>query len=128
MPAVIVDGYKEIDGAKEGFLGYRFKKGQALAGDMRCRLCGTWFCWTLSRIETYTIERRWDERRGEPIHCGNSHCYDYHMRYLKHVARLKNDPQYQEDHFVRAQVKEHGMNENVMWRLFQRLRVKGLVV
>ena len=127
MPAVIVDKYQEIDGAKNGFLGHRFVKGERLAGDMKCPLCGKWFSWVLSKIETYIIERRWDYRKEEPVHCGNSMCHDYHMRYLKHCERLKKDIQYQEDHFVRNQVRQHGVDENSMWKLFQRLRRKGLV-
>lgn len=127
MPSLIVGKYKELDGAKQGFLGHRFKKAQELAGDMRCQLCGDWFCWQLAKINTYIVERRWDARRGEPIHCGNTACHDYHMRYLKHVARLKSDPQYNEDHFVRVQVREHGVDENAMWKLFQRLRARGMV-
>ena len=127
MPAVIVDRYKEIDGAKAGFLGYRFKKGRRLAGDMRCMLCGRWFTWSRQNIEKYILEHRWDDRRGEPTHCGNSMCHDYHIRYLRHVERLKRDAQYQEDHFVQSQVREHGVNQNSMWQLFQRLKRKGLI-
>ena len=127
MPNIIVDRYQEIDGAKAGFLGYRFKKGQKVSGDMRCLLCGKWFCWTLSKVESYILERRWDDRRGEPVHCGNSMCHDYHRRYLNHVERLKKNAQYREDHFVRSEARKHSVDENVMWELFDRLKKKGFV-
>lgn len=127
MINIIVDKHQELDGAREKFLGYRFKKAGRVSGDMKCLLCGRWFTWTISKVESYILERRWDEMRGEPVHCGKSMCHDYHRRYLRHVERLKRDAQYREDHFVQSEARKHAVDENSMWALFQRLKKKGLV-
>lgn len=129
MPNIISSKYREIDYRSlpkhQKFLGYRFQKDGKTAGDKRCDYCGKWFSWEASQMERYILDRRWNFQMKEPIHCGNSLCWDYHMRYLKHVQKMKSDPQYVENNFVERKRRE-GMDSNKAFNLFQRLKERGL--
>ena len=111
-PGIIVDKFKEIDPVKNRFLGYRFAKPGKACGEMRCFICGRYFNWDITQVEKYILERRWDEDRGEPAHCGKQHCHDYHRRYLIHLHRIENDSEYLEAH---------------TWNLYQRLQSQGML-
>jgi len=124
MP-VIMDKWQEVGHRS---LGYRFRKdGKPLCGEMKCPICGKWFSWSETNVERFLLERRWNFRKGEPEHCGSSHCYDYHMRYLKHQRRLGENQEYREQHFI-EQKKRTGMHEKNAFKLFERLKQKGVVV
>lgn len=81
----------EIDGNSK-FCGHRFLLKQKLYGDKRCMYCGKWFHWSQDDAEKWIKAKNVDDTNVdkvlEPLHCGNSHCDDYHHRYLKHQAKI----------------------------------------
>jgi hypothetical protein len=111
---------------KEAYLGERFTNGEHLAGEKRCDYCGKWFPWSEQNIEKYLLERRWDAARGEPVHCGNSHCWDYHIRWLTHVRKMNMSAEYRESNFVERKKRE-GQSEQKAMQLYNRLKAKGVV-
>src|SRR3990167_4225766 len=83
------------------------EKGFQRAGDKRCEYCGAWFHWTdaerdlyvrtgnidvaYGRRERHIVGYTKDDRpiyrsqpptmvNWEPVHCGSSHCQEYHRR------------------------------------------------
>jgi len=103
------------------------KDGRRYAGDMRCTICGKWFAWNEENMMKYILGRRWDERKGQPIHCGSSHCHDYHMRYLKHRAKLANNPEYVMENFIEREKRRNQITEKKAFDLFMRLKNHGVV-
>lgn len=81
----------EIDGNKK-FCGHRFMLAQKLYGDKRCIYCGKWFHWCQDDAAKWIKAKNIDDLNVdkvlEPLHCGNSHCEDYHQRYLRHQVKL----------------------------------------
>lgn len=125
--SIVMGKYREVDPDSGFFLGHRFEKDGKVSGDMKCPLCGRWFAWDRANINKYALERRWNETRQEPEHCGKSHCYDYHMRYLKHKEKMKFDVNYRHSHFIELQ-KRKGLEERDSFKLFQNLKANGVVV
>jgi hypothetical protein len=124
MP-VVMDSWKEQKG---NFLGYRFRKeGKPVCGEMKCPICGKWFSWSLQNIERYILEKRWDEKRGEPSHCGNSLCWDYHIRWLKHVEKMRASSEYRAENFIERQKRRFQKTERDAHDLFLRLKARGVV-
>ncbi len=80
----------EIDGNSK-FCGHRFMLKQKLYGDKRCIYCGNWFHWAQDDAAKWIKARNIDnmnvDKVLEPLHCGNSHCDDYHQRYLRHQEK-----------------------------------------
>lgn len=99
----------EIDG-NSNFCGHRFLLKQKLYGDKRCIYCGKWFHWcqedSQKWIKAENIDNTNIDKVLEPLHCGNSHCSDYHERYLRHQTKLakQNDD-----------LQEYRMNEMFKW-------------
>lgn len=81
----------EIDGNSK-FCGHRFLLSQKLYGDKRCMYCGSWFHWCQDDAAKWIKAKNIDDTNVdkvlEPIHCGKSHCDDYHQRYLRHQVKL----------------------------------------
>ena len=111
---------------QDRYLGEKFSDGQHVAGEKRCDYCGKWFSWSTQNLDKYITERRWDFARKEAIHCGNSLCWDYHMRWLKHEKKLRESAEYRETNFVERKKRE-GMDTTKAWNLFQRLKMSGVV-
>ena len=110
---------------QDRFLGEKFSNGDHLAGEKRCDYCGKWFSWSTQSMDKYIVERRWDFRRKEAVHCGSGHCWDYHMRVLKHENKLRHSAEYRESNFIERKRRE-GMDSNEAFSLFQRLKAKGV--
>lgn len=91
----------EIDGNKR-FCGHRFLLKQQLYGDKRCIYCGKWFHWSQEDghkwIKAQNIDNMNVDSVLEPLHCGNSHCEDYHVRYLRHQEKLAVDSERIREH------------------------------
>lgn len=49
----------------------------------------------------------------EPLHCGSSHCQDYHHRYLKAVEQRR--------------IESEADRERKTWQLFHHLKSQGVV-
>lgn len=65
--------------------------------------------------------------RGEPKHCGATHCYDYQARYDKHVAKMASDPAYlQEMSWKIYRRKERELEQKTMG-LFTSLQQRGAI-
>lgn len=80
----------EVDGNSK-FCGHRFLLAEKLYGDKKCIYCAKWFHWCQDDaprwIKTKNIDDTNIDKVLEPLHCGNSHCEDYHQRYLRHLAK-----------------------------------------
>lgn len=72
----------EVEGDSR-FCGHRFVLGAKLYGDKRCLYCGVWFHWKDTDYQTWVktgnIDRLNMDDTIEPLHCGSSHCQDYHQ-------------------------------------------------
>lgn len=121
--------YTQIDPNKlcrrDRYLGEKFSNGEHLAGEKRCDYCGKWFSWSTQNIDKYIVERRWDFGRKEAIHCGSGHCWDYHIRWLRHNHRMRTSMEYRESNFIERKKRE-GVDERDAFTLFQRLKAKGV--
>ena len=126
MANIISEKYQEVDYRKGGFFGYRFAKNGRTCGDKKCDYCGKWFHWDTANMERYILQRRWNERKSEVIHCNNSLCQDYHQRYLVHMNKLATSGEYRMSNFVERE-KRKGVEEKTAFGLFQRLHSKGMV-
>lgn len=127
MGAIIVKDFQEQEASKaHPFLGWRFAKPGKLCGDKKCDYCGKYFSWDSANIERYILERRWEGTKKEPVHCNSTHCQDYHNRWLVHMKRLKENPEYREANYVQRKSRE-GYDEKKVYRLYQRLKQQGLV-
>jgi hypothetical protein len=122
--------YKQIDPRflcrKDRYLGEKFTNFDHLAGEKKCDYCGKWFSWSTQNIDKYIVERRWDFNRKEAIHCGSGHCWDYHMRVLKHEHKLKTSAEYRESNFVERKKRE-GMDSEKAFALYQRMKASKVV-
>lgn len=119
--------YIEIDPKTGKFFGHRASNGLVTAGDKRCDYCGKWFSWSDANMEKYILQRRWNQQKGEPIHCGNSLCHDYHHRWLKHCLKMATDIAYRESNFIEREKRRNNIQEKDAWKLFQTLKGKGVV-
>ena len=95
---IIVDRYKDVDPVAPRYLGERVQKRGRLCGQKRCDYYGEYFHWDSANKEKYILSRNWNFKKGEPYHCGNSRCEDYHRRWLRHQERLMNEPDYMQQH------------------------------
>lgn len=81
---------KEVEGDSR-FCGKRFILATRLYGDKRCLYCGVWFHWKdadyATWIRTSNIDRLNLDDNIEPLHCGSSHCTDYHYLSIKAEER-----------------------------------------
>ena len=110
---------------RDRFLGEKFSNGEHLAGEKRCDYCGKWFSWSTQNIDKYIVERRWDFSRKEAVHCGSGHCWDYHIRWLRHEHKLRTSMAYRESNFIERKRRE-GVDEKDAFKLFHRLKAKGV--
>jgi hypothetical protein len=116
----------ELVKREDRYLGERFTNGERLAGEKKCDYCGRWFSWSEQNLEKYLLERRWDAARGEPIHCGKTGCWDYHIRWLKHVRKMNTSHEYRAKNFIERKTRE-GTDERDAIKLFNRLKARGVV-
>lgn len=82
--------YQKIDPDKELHLGHQFEKNGERSIEKRCDYCRKYFTFDVKNID------KWDGNvklsfNGVPekIHCGSTHCQDYHVRVLAHEERSK---------------------------------------
>jgi len=72
---------KEVEGDSR-FCGKRFILATRLYGDKRCLYCRVWFHWKDTDYATWILTGNIDrlnlDDNIEPLHCGSSHCTDYH--------------------------------------------------
>lgn len=124
--SIHVGKFEEIDPVKNRFLGYRFARNGKVCGDKKCDYCGRWFSWDISNVEKYILERRWNDVKGEPVHCNNSLCQDYQNRWIKHNQRLATNAEYRASNWVERE-KRRGKEEKDAVKLFMSLKEKGVV-
>ncbi len=103
----------EIDGNSR-FCGKRFLLKTKLFGDKRCIYCGKWFHWKDTDSITWMKEGNIDnynvDKSLEPLHCGSSHCKDYHQSWKEEL-----------------EIRKQRVMDGDMWRLFKGLKNKGVV-
>lgn len=99
----------EVEGDSR-FAGHRFILANKLYGDKRCLYCGTWFHWKDTDYQTWVktgnIDRMNLDDTIEPLHCGTSHCQEYHRQCVKaEENRLKvtNRREYETYKYMQAQ-------------------------
>jgi len=128
---IITGSYKQLKPTQKSFLGERWAKNGNVAGDLRCRLCGKWFSWSVFNKKQYAMSNRWDFQRDEPKHCGSQHCFDYEARYQKHLAKMQNDPSYHAEMsykiWQRQKSEQEAAEEQAGMGLFRKLKHKGMV-
>lgn len=99
----------EVEGDSR-FCGHRFILATRLYGDKKCLYCGVWFHWKdtdyANWIRTRNIDRLNLDDNIEPLHCGSSHCTDYHyLSIQEEEKRLEiSDPvKYRQYKFLQSQ-------------------------
>ena len=106
----------EIDGTSL-FAGHKFLLKTKLYGDKRCVYCGRWFHWKetdyLTWLRTKNIDSMHRDKGVEPLHCGSSHCEEFHRRYLRHQEKLKKE--------------RRGEAEVFFLNLYKKLKKQGVV-
>lgn len=89
----------EVEGQSR-FCGHRFVLKQKLYGDKRCLYCGKWFHWQSNEanVQKWIAANNLDtmnvDSNIEPLHCGSSHCVEYHE--LCRRADIKKQEEYQD--------------------------------
>ena len=119
--------YVNIDSKHSKYLGHRWQSERFLSGDLRCKLCGRWFSWSTQNVEKYVLEHRWNEERNEPEHCGSTHCQDYQMRYVRHLCKMHNDPDYYVEMQFKVKQRKETEREHAAYQLFNQLKSKGVI-
>ena len=75
------------------FVGHRFILKTRGYGDKKCLYCGVWFHWTesiaLHEGMKGNVDRMNNDDVLEPLHCGSSHCEEYHRLAL--IAKANRD-------------------------------------
>lgn len=88
---IVTDKYKELHWKDDGFdkpwLGHKFGKGNKMAHEMRCIICGKWISYNDEQINGFILEGRWDFEKNRLMHCNNSTCQDYYQEMKKDLAR-----------------------------------------
>jgi hypothetical protein len=88
MAIIITTKYKKIDPEKELFLGYQFEKDGNRSIDKRCDYCGKWFTFDVSECDEWGDNIQFAFNGvPEKVHCGSSHCEEYHRRVLLHQKK-----------------------------------------
>lgn len=93
MTTVIAGGrWQKVDPQKERHLGHIFERDGRRSHDKRCDYCGRWMCYDLRKVAEWGDNSKiglnnWPEK----VHCGSTHCQEYHRRVLKHEKRIQAD-------------------------------------
>jgi len=91
MSQIIASGrWSKIDPEKERHLGHIYERDGRRAHDKRCDYCGKWMSYDVKNIATWGDNAKiglnnWPEK----IHCGSTHCTDYHVRVMRHEEKVK---------------------------------------
>lgn len=88
--SIILGGWSKVDPAKEQHLGHIFEKDGKRAHDKRCDYCGTWMTYDVKNIAMWFENIKmglngWPEK----VHCGSSHCIEYHRRVQAHEVKVR---------------------------------------
>lgn len=108
---IVANRWTKIDPQKDPHLGHMHERaGGQRSHDKRCDYCGKWIVYDVKNIAEWGDNvkiglHRWPEK----VHCGSTHCTDYHKRVLKHEEKLKEQT---------ARASE---------RLFLKLKKKGVL-
>lgn len=110
MPIIQVGKYHKIDPNKEMHLGHQYEKNGQRAIEKRCDYCGKYFCFDVKNCD------KWDSNikishNGVPekIHCGSTHCQDYHIRVVAHEKKMDS------------------IAENAGYNIYRKLVQKGIM-
>ena len=111
MSIILAGRWTKIDPQKEPHLGHIHERDGKRAHDKRCDYCGRWMVYDLKNIADWGDNVKmgihgWPEK----VHCGSSHCTDYHNRVMKHEKDLIQRQRLAAD------------------RLFKKLKKQGVVV
>lgn len=82
----VVPGQKRYHGHK-----YVRASDGRVCHEQLCKICLKKFTYevTPELVPLYIKQGRWDFKKQEVLHCGNSSCSDFQMRRLKHVRNMK---------------------------------------
>lgn len=84
-----VGKYQKIDPQKEMHLGHQYERNGERAIEKRCDYCGRYFFFDVKNIDQWGINFKLGFNDvPEKIHCGSSHCCDYHVRVLAHEQNV----------------------------------------
>lgn len=110
MGKIITGNFQRIDPRKEMFLGHQYEKDGIRSIDKRCDYCGKWICFDVKDPELWgTNVKIGFNGIAEKVHCGSSHCEEYHRRVIVHQQKMVK--------IYEAKSQAH----------FMRLKQKGLV-
>ena len=92
---MIISGgsWKYVDPSKEQYLGHQYEKDGKRAHDKRCDYCRVYMVFDIKNVHEWGDNMKmgfndWPEK----VHCGSSHCTEYHRRVKIHEekqARLR---------------------------------------
>lgn len=87
---IIMGGWNKVDPDKEMHLGHLFEKDGKRAHDKRCDYCGRWMTYDLKNIHEWRENVKiglndWPEK----VHCGSTHCVEYHRRVVANEDKIK---------------------------------------
>jgi hypothetical protein len=77
--------------AGKPWLGHKFRRSDQTVHELRCWICGKWFNYSTLDVDVLVAAGRWDFRKRQPKHCGNSHCEEWNRRHEIHLVKTKQE-------------------------------------